>query len=178
MQSLDIDFSNMISASLDLSKCLIESDVLPVIFCIGESGSGAVLSKMIAELLVLKYNIKAYVYGRNKSDINKSNLKSAVSWAEQRHKGSKIILIVSRYVGEKEEDLIYYGKGKSLIGCSAMGDYCFLVGINSNKIWGGKQISLNKLADKTAKIINNGIIYSAVLKDCNKKINMGIVWSV
>jgi len=175
MQSLDIEYSSIIGASLDLSKELMESKGLPVIFCVGESGSGAVLSKMVAELLVLKYNVKGYVYGRNKSDIGEKNLSSVVTWAENRHKGSKIILVVSKYVGAKEEDLIYYGKGKSLINEKILGNYCFMVGINSNKIWGGKQLSLNRLADKMAKIINNGIIYSEVLKECNKKLSVGIV---
>lgn len=178
MQSLDVQFSSTISASLDLAKELMDCKGLPVIFCVGESGSGAVLSKMVAELLILKYGVEAYVYGRNKSNISEKNLSSAISFAENRHKGSKVILVVSRYVGAKEEDLIYYGKGERLMDKNIVGDYCFLVGINSNKIWGGKQLSLNRLADKMAKIIRNGIEYCKVLKECNKKLSAGIVWSV
>ena len=56
MQSLDIEYSSIVGASLDLSKELINSNTFPVVFCVGESGSGAVLSKLMAELLVLKYN--------------------------------------------------------------------------------------------------------------------------
>lgn len=178
MQSCSVESSSILGASLDLSKELMDSKGLPVIFCVGESGSGAVFSKMVAELLVLKYDVKAYVYGKNKSNINEKNLSQAISFAENRHRGSKIILVVSKYVGAKEEDLIYYGKGKTLIDKKILGDYSIIVGINLNRVWGGKKISLNRLADKTAKIISTGIEYYKVIKECNKKLEESIVWSV
>lgn len=69
-------------------------DRLPVIVCIG---SDRVVSDMIgpliAEILVNKYDVDAYVYGRLNNPIISKNLKSAFKYIKGKHKGRKIIVI-------------------------------------------------------------------------------------
>ena len=69
-------------------------DELPIIVCIG---SDRVVSDMIgpltAEILVKKYDVDAYVYGRLSNPIVASNLKSAFRYIKSQHGGHKIIVI-------------------------------------------------------------------------------------
>ncbi len=67
---------------------------LPVIVCIG---SDRVVSDMIgpltAEILVNKYDVDAYVYGRLQNPITASNMESAFDYIQNTHKGSQIIVV-------------------------------------------------------------------------------------
>jgi putative sporulation protein YyaC len=72
----------------------IIEDKLPVIVCIG---SDRVVSDMIgpltAEILVNKYDVDTYVYGRLDNPIVAKNLKSAFRYIKAKHNDRKIVVI-------------------------------------------------------------------------------------
>lgn len=178
MNSLNIEENLGLTPALNLAEELISSDNFPVVLCLGECGTGAIYAKMVAELLVLKYKAKAYVYGRNKNNICEKNLNTAIKFVSNRHKNSKIIVVVSKLSNREDRNLLLYGKGRSIYNNQTLGDFCICASLNSMGLWGNKKLELNNVADLTAKIINAGIIFSDKLKECNTLDNLNIVWGV
>ena len=164
--------------ALNLAEELILSNDLPVVLCLGECGTGAIYSKMVAELLVLKYNVRAYVYGRNKNNICEKSLNTAIRFVSNRHKNSKIIVVISKLGDRKDRNLLLYGKGRSLYNNQVLGDFCICASLNSMGVWGNKKLELNHIADLTSKVINAGVVLSEKIKECNTLNNLNIVWGV
>ena len=115
-----------------LAKVLTNDKALPVFVCIG---SDRVVSDMIgpliAEFMVSKYSIPAYVYGRLKNPIVSSNLRSAFEYIEKNHKNSQII-VIDASVGKLSD----IGKVKlNNFGCIPAGVFA-----SNNKVYGDVSI--------------------------------------
>ena len=178
MNSFNIEENIALAPALNLAEELILSNELPVVLCLGECGTGAIYSKMVAELLVLKYNVRAYVYGRNKNNICEKSLNTAIRFVSNRHKNSKIIVVISKLGDRKDRNLLLYGKGRSLYNNQVLGDFCICASLNSMGVWGNKKLELNHIADLTSKVINAGVVLSEKIKECNTLNNLNIVWGV
>lgn len=125
MKQIDYLVAKNNSLVLDIAFELLASNHLPVILCVGKKNATDSFAKIVAELLIKKHSIKAYVYGRNTNPITNKNLESAMSFIKSKHKGSKVFVVSSTINNANVKSILYYGKGKTLIGDYSFGDYSF-----------------------------------------------------
>ena len=72
----------------------LSDDSIPVFLCVGSDKFIAdSLAPIVAEILVNKYNVPAYVYGGLEYNINGNNLAFVTNYVECEHPRSQIILI-------------------------------------------------------------------------------------
>lgn len=151
---------------LDIAFQLLASNQLPVIVCVGEKFSTDSFSKLVAELLIKKYAIKAYVYGRSGNPITYKNLESAVSFINNKHKGSKVFVVYSKMDNMEKRSILYYGKGKTLIKNCVFGDYSLMTHFNSTPLLiGWEKQKQFKLASFIAHSLYLGISYADAIKN-------------
>ncbi len=151
---------------LEIAFQLLATNLLPVIICVGEKHSTDMFSKLVAELLIKKYAIRAYVYGRSENPITHNNLDSAVSFISNKHKGSKVFVVFSKVDSMEKGSILYYGKGKVFINSSAFGDYSLMTFFNRTPLLiGWEKQKQFKLAGFIAHSLYLGISYADAIKN-------------
>ncbi|MBE5735411.1 MAG: DUF1256 domain-containing protein [Clostridiales bacterium] len=149
---------------------------LPVIMCVG---SDRVVSDMIgpliAEILVNKYDVDAYVYGRLDNPIVASNLKSAYRYIRSSHPDKKVIVIDATLGNLADIGIVKLRRGGCIpaggfgVNSSVMGDVSIMpvvssVGIDTRAFISATKFNIvYQMAKDIAECVNNAIIISKEL---------------
>lgn len=166
MKQVDYLQSNNNDMVLDIAFQLLYSKELPVIICVGQKNTTDTFTTTVAELLIKKFAIKAYVYGRKDNPINCKNLKSAVSFINSKHKNSKVFVIYSKVDKKENNSILYYGSGKSLLHDCIFGDYAITTTFNNYPLLlGTEKLRQFKVAQFIAKSLELGVSYSTAIKN-------------
>ncbi len=148
----------------------ILNGAMPIIVCIG---SDRVVSDMIgpmtAEILVKKYDIDAYVYGRLDNPIVAKNLKSAFRYIRNRHADGMVVVIDATLGKLSDVGMVKLRRG----GCIPAGGFSYnydiygdvsilpvvsTIGIQDKEfLIATKFNTIYKLAENIAECVNNAI---------------------
>lgn len=152
--------NNIKDFALEIYNQLTGED-LPVFLCVGSDKVVAdSLAPIVAEMLVHKYNVPAYVYGGLEYNINATNLSLVTNYIECTHPRSQIILIDAT-LSENIGNVIittgaYAGMGK-VLPIRKLGNFSIL-GVVGKKY---KTFQLNttrlKVVKNLAHFISKGI---------------------
>lgn len=147
----------------------LNGDCVPVFMCVGSDKFIAdSLAPIVAEILVGKYNVPAYVYGGLEYNINGSNLSVVTNYIECTHPRSQLILIDAT-LGENIGNVIvtngsFAGLGK-ILPIRKLGNFSIL-GVVGNK---NNKFLLNttrlQLVKNLAKFIAKGIAMALFVKN-------------
>lgn len=166
MKQIDYLTSHNNDLVLDIAFQLLADNNLPVIVCVSKKSNTDTFAKIVAELLIKKYSIKAYVYGRLGNPISSKNLESAISFIKNKHKKSKVFVVFSKSNNIYETSTLYYGKGKTLINNFTFGDYCLTTSFsNTPFLIGWEKQKQFKLASFIAQSLYLGISYADAIKN-------------
>ena len=145
----------------------IGGDECPVILCVGSDKFVAdSLGPIVAEMLVKKYNIPAYVYGGLDYNVNATNLSVVYNYIECEHPRKQIIVVdatLSESDGVIVTDGCFAGMGK-ILPIKKLGDFSIL-GVVGRK---GKMFKLNttrlREVKEVAAFISKGIAMALFAK--------------
>ena len=145
----------------------IDVDNYPVFLCVGSDKFVAdSLGPIVAEMLVKKYNIPAYVYGGLDYNVNATNLSVVYNYIECEHPRSQIIVIdatLSDSEGVIVTEGCFAGMGK-ILPIKKLGNFSIL-GVVGEK---GKNFKLNTTrlleVKERASFISKGIAMALFAK--------------
>ena len=109
--------SNISKLAFNICNELLTHKNPPVFLCVGSSKFVAdSLGPMVGQLLTKKHNIKTFVYGNLKHNVNNYNIITYVNFIKQHHVGAPLIVIDSCLDALNQVGLIKFNKGKTLVG--------------------------------------------------------------